>query len=137
MFEQLGRGVMAVRVGATVVAVGLLVLTAAGAGATVGGGHAPVGEHSADGPTPVQVYEHETDAGETLHTIELAPTAVDPPSDDVLGVVVLPEQDRVCRAVAGESYAAEGAGCTQDASTVEAYLDAAGVERTEDGAYAV
>jgi len=133
MFEGSKRGAVAVRIGATVVAVGLLVLTAAGAGAAVGGDVAP--NHSADGTSQVRIYEHETVDGETLHTIELAPAAVDPSSDDVLGVVVLPERDRICQSVAGESYAAEGAGCMVDGTTVETYLDAAGVERSDSGGY--
>ncbi|WP_257627645.1 hypothetical protein [Haloplanus salinarum] len=131
MFEQSRRGTMAVRIGATVVAVGLLVLTAAGAGAAVGGDDvAP--NHSADSTSPVRIYDHETVDGETLHTIELAPATVDPSSDDVLGVVVLPERDRICQSVAGD-----GAGCMEDGSTVESYLDAAGVERDESGEYVV
>jgi len=136
MFERSRRGTVAVRIGATVVSVGLLVLTAAGAGATVDDGHM-ASEHSTDGSSRIQIFEHETVDGETLHTIELAPTAVDPSSEDVLGVVVLPERDRICQSIAGESYAADGAGCMEDGSTVEAYLDAAGVERSDSGEYVV
>jgi hypothetical protein len=130
MFEPSKRGELAVRIGATVVAVGLLVLTAAGAGGAVGDDVAS--EHSADDASPVRIYEHETVDGETLHTIELAPAAVDPSNEDVLGIVVLPERDRICQSVAGD-----GAGCMEDGSTVESYLYAAGVERSESGAYVV
>jgi hypothetical protein len=122
----------------TMIAVVLLGVIA-GAGAAIGDVGEPrtAGELS-DGSDAVEMYEHETEAGETIHTIELSPAAVDTPTDDgVLGVGVIPERDRVCQSVAGESYRADTAGCTTDESRAETYLADVGVERTADGGYTV
>ncbi|WP_338737678.1 hypothetical protein [Haloplanus salilacus] len=57
--------------------------------------------------------------------------------DEVVGIVVIPERDRVCQAVDGKSYEAANAGCMEDESTVDAYLDATAVERLSGGDYTV
>jgi len=98
---------------------------------------------SAAHPSPtssgVEIYEHRTESGDELHTIVLPPAAVDETTadGDVLGIVVIPERDRVCRSIAGESYEAPTAGCTTNESVVDAYLDNAGVERGSNGSYTV
>jgi len=129
--EKLSERTPAGRTGLTIIAVGLVVVLVGWVGMT------PVTAQSSDDTSGVEIYEHETDSGETVHTIALPPEDVDTPTDGVLGVVVIPEQNLVCHAVADRSYEATGAGCTTNESRVEAYLDAAGVARTDDGSYAV
>ena len=93
--------------------------------------------HSSDTPSEVEIYEHRTESGNGLHTIVLPSADIEKisASDNLLGVVVIPEQERVCQAVAEKGYEADSAGCMQDESRVETYLDAAGVERTASGNY--
>jgi hypothetical protein len=94
--------------------------------------------HSETTPSGIEIYEHRTDQGE-LHTIVLPPQGITGTTagDDVLGIVVIPERGRVCQAVAGKGYEAADAGCTKDESRVDAYLDAAAVERSSNGNYTV
>jgi len=137
MVEKEGEPDRIIHIGVPVVAVGVVLLLAGGVGATTDESHT-VTEQLSGESSAVEVYEHETESGDELHTIVLSPAAVDTPTDDeVLGIVVIPERGRVCRSVAGESYRSEDAGCSKDQPTVDAYLDAAGVERAADGTYGV
>jgi len=128
----------AVRTGFVVVA-GLLAVMAGVSGVGLAENRPIAPAHSSTTSTGVEIYEHRTESGDELHTIVLPPADVDETTadGDVLGIVVIPEQDRVCRSIAGESYEAATAGCTTNESTVDAYLDDAGVERGPDGDYVV
>ncbi|WP_251341457.1 hypothetical protein [Haloplanus halophilus] len=124
-----------IRTGSVVVAVVVLAVLAGGSGVTLAE-NPPVAD--ATDPGGVELYEHRTVSGAEIHTIVVPPTAVGGMTDgSVLGVVVIPEQDRVCQAVAGKSYEAANAGCMRSESRVDAYLDAAAVERTSGGDYTV
>lgn len=95
--------------------------------------------HSSATASGVEIYEHRTESGDELHTIALPPTEVTEPAadGDVLGIVVIPERDRVCRSVAGESDDLATASCTTNESMVDTYLADAGVERGSNGDYTV
>ncbi|AXG11355.1 hypothetical protein DU484_16675 [Haloplanus rubicundus] len=95
--------------------------------------------HSSATASGVEIYEHRTESGDELHTIVLPPAAVDETTadGDMLGIVVIPERDRVCRSVAGESDETATADCVTSGSTVDAYLDDAAVERRSNGNYTV
>lgn len=120
-----------------VVVVGLLTVLAAHPSAVLAESSASATQ-STDDPSEIELYEHRTESGATVHTIVLPPENVEvSTSDDVLGVVVIPEQDRICQSIDGKSYQAASAGCMKNESKVDAYLTNAGVERTADGGYTV
>jgi hypothetical protein len=127
-----------VRTGFVVVA-GLLAVMAGLSGVGLAEDYPVSAAHSSATSSEVEIYEHRTESGDELHTIVLPPATVDETTadGDVLGIVVIPEQDRVCRSIAGESYEAATAGCTTNESTVDAYLDDSAVERGSNGDYTV
>jgi len=122
-----------------VVVAGLLAVMAGLSGVGLAENRSAPASHSSATSSGVEIYEHRTESGDELHTIVLPPAdVVETTADgDVLGIVVIPEQDRVCRSIAGESYEAPTAGCTTNESAVDAYLDDAGVERGSNGDYTV
>jgi hypothetical protein len=118
-----------------VVVVGALALTTGVSGAVPTGDRSTAATESAAASSEVEIYEHRTGAGDELHTISLPPEAVGETPSGVLGIVVVPERDRVCQSIDGEGYEAADAGCMQSESMVDAYLQAAAVERTSSGDY--
>jgi hypothetical protein len=122
-----------------VVVAGLLAVMAGLSGVGLAEDRPASAAHSSAPSGEVEIYEHRTESGDELHTIVLPPAdVVETTADgDVLGIVVIPEQNRVCRSIAGESYEGATAGCTTNESTVDAYLDDAGVERGSNGNYTV
>lgn len=118
-----------------IVVVGSLAVTTGVSGAVLAENRSTAATESAATPSGVEIYEHRTGAGDELHTISIPPEAVGETPSGVLGIVVVPERDRVCQSVAGESYGASDAGCMESESMVDAYLQAAAVERTSSGDY--
>jgi len=117
------------------VVVGSLAVTAGVSGAVLTENRSTAAAESGATPSGVEIYEHRTESGDELHTISIPPEAVGETPSDVLGIVVVPERDRVCQSVAGESYGASDAGCMESESMVETYLRSVPIERTSSGNY--
>jgi hypothetical protein len=118
-----------------IVVVGSLAVTTGVSGAVLTENRSTAATGSAAAASEVEIYEHRTGTGDDLHTISLPPEAIGETPSGVLGIVVMPERDRVCQSIDGESYRASDAGCMESESMVDAYLQAAAVERTSSGDY--